>query len=302
MVGGKTSTMTHVLPSQEKTKYLSFRITRILVFLVMGMALTQAYSFSETAYEKFLHSMKIEHVFAIPSKAYGPGAVLLYTKKGGYTRCVWPWDVIGKSENEYPNELITSESTVIQKSGNKEFEIFLNAKEIAQAKAEAGIQNITSCKIALANGFQQDIKTTFKIIYDNITSNPACRQQIILRHLQNPGSKVILVIQTFSYDIDFMVNTDKGWKASAEIPESVLKVVTAKIGIDSSSGESLALSGKGVVVGFNGDPLTPIFEAAKRLNKGPLMSSPKIAFRELEKQLLLKKPGLIDITKLFEYD
>lgn len=235
--------------------------------------------------------MKIKHVFPCPSNAYGPGTVLMYEKKSGYTRTCFGWAVLGVSKDEYPKHWISSNLANVAKVGSIEFKIRLSAKE----KLNIGTEFSTSsaCKIGLSNGKQFDINANIGTLVDN-TQKGACAREIRKRKSANPRADFYLSLITYSYDLEFQIKTETGWILSANIPQDVFDIITPKIDISLDKKESYSVSGNQLFVGFNGDqiPLPDFrleFPAAAYLKSMNTMINRKMPDR----------PALLNISSLF---
>jgi len=226
----------------------------LFIFLLVFLTI----SCKSPNYVKFLKSkLKIEHVFSIPSKAYGPGSVLLFTEESGYTRICYPESVLNITRDEYEkNSLNSFETPEIKNVSKQEIKISLSSED----KMKVGLEysKITVCKIEMKNGKLYELISKYPIskILKNLKSDDLSNKADIEARLKsNPTGKAYLALTTYGYDIDFKINVDNVWKSSAEIPQNVLKVIVPKVGIGISNFSEMTLSGKDIFVGFNGDPV-----------------------------------------------
>jgi hypothetical protein len=167
----------------------------------------------DDSYVKFLKSkLKIEHVFSIPSKAYGPGSVLLFTEESGYTRICYPENVLNISSEEYnKNSLNSHETPEIVSSSKKEIKISLSSEE----KIKVGLEysKISACKIEMKNGKLYELVSKYPIskILKNLKSDDLSNKADIEARLKsNPKGKVYLALTTYGYDIDFKQASGSG--------------------------------------------------------------------------------------------
>jgi hypothetical protein len=235
--------------------------------------------------------MKIKHVFPCPSNAYGPGTVLMYEKKSGYTRTCFGWEVLGIPKEKYPKYWIISNLANVAREGSIEFKIKLSEKEKLDIGTE--FNTASACKIALSNGRQFDISADIGTLVDN-TQKGACARAIRKRKSANHRADFYLSLITYSYDLEFQIKTEMGWILSAKIPQGVFDIITPKIDISLDKKESYSVSGKQLFVGFNGDQI-PIPASTLKL--------PAAAYYKSMNTMITRKmpdrAALLNISSLF---
>ena len=199
-------------------------------------------------YEKAVRkNLGIEHVFARPTTAYGPGAVVMHEKKSGYTGVCLPEWIIGAQ-----TPVISSIADIsISKNSTIGFNINLNAED--KAKVGAEYENISGVTLTLVNGHQAEIMTDLVAAFSEIDKG-VCAGNCRVLAAEHPESRFYFIRVAYAYDLDVKIKTKQGTTLSGEIPKEVLQVVGAKIGFNIESTLEQGLTGKGLYIGFNGTP------------------------------------------------
>lgn len=254
-------------------------------------------------YEKTLRKkLRIAHVFPAPNSAYGPGMVLMHTRKSGYTKALFGWDVLGISEAQYQSSWIASNLPDVQRSTTMSFKIALSEAEIAKLDAE--FQTASECTIGFTNGKQYDTRGRLAEMIKNIISSPN-REEIENKRRANPDADFILTLVSYGYSFEFNVKTSSGWKASAVIPETVLDVIAPKIEFSLSKTDCFSMTGKDLFVGFNGDAIPYIDDSRPMIasDGGSKRIATRVSIDDLlgEKRVVAKPTSrVLNITSLFK--
>jgi hypothetical protein len=194
-------------------------------------------------------TLKIEHVFSRPASAYGPGSVVMYEKKSGYTGvCLSEWIIEEADIRSYPiAKFGISDSATIS------FDLNLNAQD--RAKIGVGFEDISKIEIALSNGKQMEIITDLKEAFRKIETGTCGNNCRALRE-EHPKSRFYFIRVVYAYDLEATIKRKNGTTIEGEVPQEVLKVVAAKIGIGFGQDERVDISGEKLYIGFNGTPRT----------------------------------------------
>jgi len=222
----------------------------LLVLLVCIPFLTGCKNYVKTIRK----TLKIEYVFSRPSSAYGPGSVVMYEKKSGYTGVCLPEWIIGAEQpivNPIADVGISQNMTI-------NFNLTLNAQDRARIGAE--YNDISEVVIALTNGHQAEIITDLEEAFNRIGTGTCGNNCRALREV-HPKSRFYFVRVAYAYDLEATIKRKNGTTIEGEIPQEVLKLVAAKIGIGFEQDKRLDLSGEKLYIGFNGTPrkITPDF-------------------------------------------
>jgi len=224
---------------------------------------------------------KIEHVFSIPSAAYGPGTLLLYTPESGYTKTCWPWDTTGSSKEEYQKNHIISNPIIdanISKGDELEFNINLNVED--KAKIDSNYHNITGLKLSLTNGKQSDLTDNPDTIINRISDHDhTCYKSAQERLKSNNSGKFYISYVNYGYDFQYSVKINSKWDSTAKLPKEVLKVLAAKINIKLENNEETEFSGKNVYIGFNGDSV--VIKKSKQFISESLTGGKKVKLHDV---------------------
>jgi len=192
-------------------------------------------------------TLKIEHVFSRPASAYGPGSVVMYEKKSGYTGvCLSEW-IIGDVQpvvSPIADFGISQNMTI-------DFNLKLNAQD--RAKIGAEYHDISEITLALTNGHQEEIITDLEEAFKRIGTGTCGNNCKVLKE-EHPKSRFYFIRVAYAYDLEATIKRKNGASIEGEIPQEVLKLVAAKIGIGFEQNKHLDLSGENMYIGFNGTP------------------------------------------------
>ncbi|MFX0196684.1 MAG: hypothetical protein ACFFCW_11210 [Candidatus Hodarchaeota archaeon] len=196
--------------------------------------------------------MRIEHVFSRPSTAYGPGSLVMYEKKSGYTGVCLPAWIIGE---EQPKEDDIAEFG-ISKEATISFKVDLNVQD--RAKLGQGYSDISKVNLVLKDGKQAEIITDLKKAFDEMGKGKCLGnyEELIKGH---PKAKFYFIRVAYFYNLGVEIERENGLKVSGEIPKETLGVIGANIGLDIEHFLKMSISGEGLFIGFNGTPrkITP---------------------------------------------
>lgn len=220
---------------------------KVTLCIITSICLFQV-SCTSASYEKAIRkNLGIEHVFSRPTTAYGPGAVVMFEKKSGYTGVCLPAWTIG---NQLP--IISPIADIaVSKSSTIGLKVDLNAKE--KAKVGVNYEDISEIIMTFVNGCQYEIMTDLEAAFNKMgqgTCGGNCR--VLLK--EHPESRLYFIRVVYAYDLDVKIKRKNGVTLNGEIPKEVLDVVSAKIGINIESKVDQGISGKGLYIGFNGTP------------------------------------------------
>lgn len=227
----------------------------LLVLAIIGAAAC------EKGYVKAIQkNLQIEHVLSRPTTEYGPGCVVMYEDKSGYTGVCDPGWIIGTEAPKVSPiaDVGITKDTVI------DFKLDLSAQD--KAKIGAEYQHISHLTLMLTNGHQAEIITDLEKAFNEIGTGK-CKTNAKTLKLNHPGSKFYFVRVAYAYDFEISIKNENGTKVSGEIPDDVLAVIDAKVGLGFSIKNiyQQKMTGKGLYVGFNG---TPVIVSPESIAKG----------------------------------
>ncbi len=227
----------------------------LLVLSIIGAAAC------EKGYVKAVQkNLQIEHVLSRPTTEYGPGCVVMYEDKSGYTGvCNAGW-IIG---TEAP-QISPIADVGISKDAVIDFKLNLSAQD--KAKIGAEYQHISHLTLMLTNGHQAEIITDLQKAFNEIGTG-ICGGNAKTLKSNHPGSKFYFVRVAYAYDFDVSIKNENGTTVSGEIPDDVLTVINAKVGLGFNIKDiyEQKMTGKGLYVGFNG---TPVLVSPESIAKG----------------------------------
>lgn len=270
------------------------RVSKIATLLMLSVFL---WGCNGEEYEDQINDMKIEHVYLPPTTAYYPYTLLAYTKKSGYTSACSAVYVLGKSTLDEVKSSVTSNGIAeitVAKSSVKEYEIKLDADD--KGKLEAKYRDIAKIKLILKNGNQFE----FPLIHyseakKNIVRN--CGKDIQERYKDHPDEKYFLPTVVYGYDMDYQLFSQNGTQITGEVPKEVLKVVSAKIGINVDNQQELMMKGNNMFIGFNGTPIPPTI--ADNIDSGfiSIQGADQTPDDDNLQEKVKKKPEVYDMTE-----
>lgn len=268
-----------------------------VVILVIAVVLLAIHFLlpGKTLYQKVLNDLKIEHVFNIPSMAYGPGSVYIYAKKAGYIGVCLPWNVIGCGEAEYAVQLRTFEIPAWQQVASREEKIKFTDYELKAVNAD--FKKIASLKLELSSG-------RVCLVYSHLSDlakrakTGVNKSDIDVAQKMYPSSKVFLAINCFQYEVKFVAKDERGVDITATIPTDTLKIILPKIGINIQKTDDITMSGKLAYVGFNGG-LIKFSDVEVEEEPVPGTLEERISVKPYSFRSLIEKPSMsmLDITK-----
>ncbi len=247
-------------------------------------------------YQRVLNDLKIEHVFNIPSLAYGPGSVYIRARKAGYIGVCLPWNVIGCTEADYPARLKAFDIPEWQQAASREEKVKFTDEELKAVSAD--FAKIASLKLELSNGKVCLVYSHLSELAGN-TKMGVNRKDIDAALEMYPKSKVFLAINCYQYDVKIAAKDDRGVDITATIPAEALKLILPEIGINIRRTDEVTMSGRAAYVGFNGGSIKFSDIGEEELPTGPeeriLIEGGPPTFRSL-----VERPGrlsMMDITK-----
>jgi hypothetical protein len=256
---------------------------RTAVALIIAAVLASAACGGNVYLRTVRKSLQIEHVLSRPTTAYGPGCVVMYEKASGYTGVCEPAWIV----DPYQPVVGPISDVGISREATIDLKVDLSAAD--KAKLGAAYKNISRLTLALTNGRQGEIIADLAKVFDKI-KNGICSGNTAILKRNHPEARFYFVRVAYAYDIDIQIRNENGVVISGEIPESVLDVLNAKVGLglDLKRIYEQKMTGKGLYIGFNGTPVAP--------------PEPAIALDEevLAAKITLPKTTVIDITEIIK--
>lgn len=267
------------------------KMRSLFVSFAVLFLFSQTYSLSETLYQQVLKELKIQYVFSIPSAAYGPGTIFVYTKPSGYIGVCNPWEILGINELEYPTRLKEYYLPNLKKSINKGIDITLSEEE--KLNIGVGYKNTKSIELIMTNGKLFVVDANLADMFENAKNGDNIRNILAAKKLY-PRGKIFLAVNMIGYDIECKLKNDSGTEISGKIPLSVLKILMPKIGISWYKESEYSMAGRSIYIGFNGGKIDYKRALANTENRE------KEVTKGLEWDLKEKDYDMVDITEFFE--
>ncbi|MCB1158122.1 MAG: hypothetical protein H7A25_09715 [Leptospiraceae bacterium] len=225
------------------------------ILLLFALLATVACSSQLPFVKSVKQNMNLEHVYSRPSAAYGPGTIVYYTEKSGYSRACWAWELMELPKESYTGLLIKNPIAGgnIKSNSNISFNLDLDAKKLAKLKTN--FKSVSEMKVVLKNGKQYDLELSIGKLFRALKrEDNECRLSLKAIKSANPDAQLYMVLTTFAYDIDYSVKTDKGWVSSAKVSKELLKQINNEIQLSGGGDGGAEISGKQMFIGFTGLP------------------------------------------------